>query len=518
MPPQPDLIPAIGYIRVSTAREEMISPEIQRAAIEDWARRNGRRIIEWIIDLDKSGRTFKRRVQEAIQRIRDGIAKEIVVWKFSRFGRIRLGWAVHLDLVESAGGSLISATEDVDARTATGKLTRGMLAELAAFESDRASEQWKETHAHRLARGLPASGRPRYGYVRRGRLIDPHTPHRTYRDQTDPAGERYEPDPDTAEILADLYRRYVAGAGFRELVAWLNSHGHGNACGSQWTVNGLRGVLDSGFAAGLLRVHNPECEGCDNVSACRNRIHIPGAQKPVIDRDLWERYLRRRKKVAVTPPRARKPAYVLTGLMVCGHCYRSAVHYPTGDKRGVTVRCSTYNTTGRCRGLHVKRARVEEVVLAALAGWAEEIDRAAAAVPVPRSLRPHPPDRDRLAGELAKVDKALVRLTTQRAMDEDMPDAVYESSRAELLAQRARIAAQVERAEAPEVTAADYAPILAGVLAEWDILSTVERQAMLGELVRHVTIRRAERRGPAEIVVIPVWEECPDPCCAERHP
>jgi hypothetical protein len=41
---QPDGVPtpAIGYIRVSMAREEMISPELQRKSIQDWARAHNR--------------------------------------------------------------------------------------------------------------------------------------------------------------------------------------------------------------------------------------------------------------------------------------------------------------------------------------------------------------------------------------------------------------------------------------------------------------------------------------------
>ncbi|MFD0855529.1 recombinase family protein, partial [Actinomadura adrarensis] len=127
----------------------MISPTLQKTAINDWARRHNRRIVAWVEDPDKSGRTFNRRIQEAIEAVENGEAREIIVWKFSRFGRQRYGWAVNLERVEAKGGQLVSATEEVDARTASGKFARGMLAEVAAFESDRASEQWKETHQHR---------------------------------------------------------------------------------------------------------------------------------------------------------------------------------------------------------------------------------------------------------------------------------------------------------------------------------------------------------------------------------
>src|SRR5690606_40458984 len=68
------------------------------------------------------------------------------------------------DALPIFGGELVSATEEVDAKTAVGRFTRGMLLEIAAFESDRAGEQWKETHELRRNLGLPATGGKRFGY------------------------------------------------------------------------------------------------------------------------------------------------------------------------------------------------------------------------------------------------------------------------------------------------------------------------------------------------------------------
>ncbi|MEW9550652.1 recombinase family protein [Nonomuraea sp. NPDC050783] len=187
------MIPAIGYIRVSMMLEEKISPDIQRAAIKELARRRGYQIIEWVEDLDVSGRTFQRQIMEVIADIEEGKAKAILVWKYSRFGRNRTGNQLNLARVEKAGGELVSATEEVDASTAVGKLTRGMLFELAAFESDRAGEQWGEAFQNRLARGLPPLGAAQFGYIRRGRSRHPLYHDRTLAAPED-GPERYEPD------------------------------------------------------------------------------------------------------------------------------------------------------------------------------------------------------------------------------------------------------------------------------------------------------------------------------------
>lgn len=103
-----DLEPWIGYIRVSTWKEEKISPELQKEAITQWARRTRRRIVAWIEDLDVSGRTFKRKIMQAIEHVEARRARGIAVWRYSRFGRDRVGNAINLARLEDIGGRLES--------------------------------------------------------------------------------------------------------------------------------------------------------------------------------------------------------------------------------------------------------------------------------------------------------------------------------------------------------------------------------------------------------------------------
>ena len=85
-------------------------------------------------------------------------ADAIVVWKWSRLARNRRDWAVAVDTIEAAGGRPESSTETVDTITSTGRLARGMLAEIAAFESDRIGDGWREAHAPQ-GQGGPAGER-----------------------------------------------------------------------------------------------------------------------------------------------------------------------------------------------------------------------------------------------------------------------------------------------------------------------------------------------------------------------
>ncbi|MGH3381779.1 MAG: recombinase family protein [Actinoallomurus sp.] len=506
-------IPAVGYIRVSMAREEMISPELQRASIIDWAARRNRRIVAWIEDLDKTGRNFKRRVQRAIGMVEDGSAQEIAVWKFSRFGRQRLGWAVNLDRVESAGGELQSATEEVDARTASGRFSRGMLAEVAAFESDRASEQWKETLQHREeVEGLPPQGTPRFGYDRKGRIPIPGKPNHFIKDASDSEGERYEPNK-LAPILTSLYVRFVAGKSAHFLVLWLNRREVKTVRGNAWTQQSLLNYLDSGFGAGLLRSHRKDCR-CKQPGRCKNVVYRPGAHKAVIKPEVWEDYRAIRKKKRKMPPRAQSAVYELSGLMRCGHGGQRGIpkhglsaHY--GDGRpGYSYVCMNGIEGRGCPGVFVRRSVVEATVRAKLAECADDIDAAARVTQARETVQiTARADRERIGRDMLRIDKALSRLLKERALDPDMPEEIYTSTRKELLAERRELEAAIEEAgEEEHANNADHVPVIRTLLEEWETLAVDRKRHLLATLIRHVKVFRTGEGTPAMIVVTPVWE------------
>ncbi|MBC9714046.1 recombinase family protein [Streptomyces sp. TRM66268-LWL] len=513
-----DLEPFIGYIRVSTWKEEKISPELQRDAIAQWAKRTGRRIVAWVEDLDVSGRHFKRKIMKCIESVEAGQARGVAVWRYSRFGRDRTGNAMNLARLQQAGGELESATEPVDASTAIGRFQRGMILEFGAFESDRAGEQWRETHDHRRYKlQLPAHGRRRFGYIW----------HRRY----DPATgtlqkERYEADPDLGPVVADLYRDYVAGDGFSILCGKLNRAGHRTTQGRLWHTETLSRYMDSGFAAGLLRVHNPECRCRKTDGHCRNRIYIQGAQEELIDFDLWQAYLQRRKEVRETVPRSRTGIYELTSLVKCSGCKLgtalNAARRNGRNEPGFAYRCSLRAKAGAtaCDGILIHRTEVENEVFR----WLTRV--AAEGIDAAPSTAHHGPERDLAAEQAAniaarartqaEIDKqrtALARLRAEHAANpDDFGPGEYEEA-ADLIREKRR-EAQALLDSIPETEPlpdrAEFIPLVIGTVEEWDTLDTRGRNMMLRKLIRRVAItRHGAGNENHEIAIHPVWE--PDP-------
>jgi site-specific DNA recombinase len=507
---QPDGVPtpAIGYIRVSMAREEMISPELQRKSIQDWARAHNRHIVDWVEDLDATGRNFKRKIMKAIAGVESGVAREIAVWKYSRFGRDRHGNAVNIQRVELAGGQLQSATEQVDARTAMGRFQRGMLMEFAAFESDRAGEQWKETFEWRRDHGLPAQGGKRFGYIWHPRCVP--QPDGTFRIQQ----EKYVPDPELAPVAEAIYRRYVTGDGFTTIAHWLNDQGILNGQGRPWSDAGLKVYLDSGFAAGYLRIHDPMCTITPYKSHCPNHFLQRSEQyghEAIIGHDLWQQYLGRRSHVKAMPVRSRKAVIPLSGLVrcVCGGAFRlqGGSHIPrprmtcvTRQKRGLGV----------CDAPSHKMAVLESEALVALSKWAREIEATAATVEIAPDRPQAAAKRERLARDVEALERAIKRHLKAYAMatEDDPDDSLADEFRvtlSDLRRQKAEAAKELaaeSRNDEVEGARTTGVKVALGLMAEWDTITPEKKNALLRRVVSHFIVDSS-----GSLTVIAAWEK-----------
>jgi DNA invertase Pin-like site-specific DNA recombinase len=489
-------IPMIGYIRVSTAREDMISPENQADHIHDLAKRTGCRIVLWVADLDLSGRTLaKRQISGIIEGVAAGVspegAKRVGVWKYSRFGRNRADNQLNLALLERHGGELVSATEQVDASTAVGRLTRGVLFELASFESDLIGEGWRDAHAYRVARGLPHDGRPRFGYERLGRIQAGGT---WVVDPEDGDGERYSLG-DTSPQYARMYREAAASAPILGIAKWLNEGSVPSGAGAvgTWTVQAVYNVLDSGFGAGYLIVHDPKCSDHkpDGSGRCPNTTYVPGAHPHVFDSDaerdeVWEKYLARRAAGKKLGPRAKNAQYDMTGLIKCLRCGRLMGAQPYSGRNWYRWRCQA-NAAKACPGqsTSVSGAKVTVAVTRLLA---REHERLAALEQSAGAHRPEKPVTQKsavedLQGRLDKVRGKLDRLTEKYA-EGDVPKASYRRTRDKLEAEETGLVEQLKEAKKKRTRRPEeYVPIIRGLLDEWATLPVWATNGLLRELV-----------------------------------
>jgi site-specific DNA recombinase len=478
----------LGAVRVSKERDGMVSPEIQRASIADYCSSRGYDITGWVEGIDESGSRAKSAwwptLERAVGSVESGEYDGIVVWKFGRVARNRLRWATALDRVETSGGMLESATEQFDTTTSAGRLARGMIAELNAFEAERIGEGWKEAHARRVSTGRPASGKPRWGY------------------RYDQATKLHVPDLETGPVLADLYRRYVAGESFYLLVRWLNAHGYRTLADGPWWDRRLREVMDSGFAAGRF-TH-------------RGEVH-EGIHERLVDETLWQAYQDSRALRRSAPARRERSQYVLSGLVRCARCGSPMVAGQYG--RGGVVpqyRCKAAKASGPsvCTGGYVLARFVEDVVLEWLHEVAGSVENAQDAALATRSLRATARSEvARLTRLEARASNALTRLAVQDA-EHPLPREVYRRAHEELSAELQQLSATRLEAER-EVRQVVRSPrkVARQLLSGWHTTRVHARRTLLATLVDRVEVTTGRNR---RFVLVTAWGERWEPPGVDR--
>jgi DNA invertase Pin-like site-specific DNA recombinase len=158
---------AIGYIRVSTDEqvEHGSSLDAQRAQILAYAKLYSVEIIGIESDEGLSASTLARPgLQAAFAVLEQGRAEALIVAKLDRLTRSLRDL---LDIVQShfrERYSLLSVAEQLDPRTASGRLVLNILAAVAQWERETTIERTKAVFRHKRERGEYLGGRAPYGW------------------------------------------------------------------------------------------------------------------------------------------------------------------------------------------------------------------------------------------------------------------------------------------------------------------------------------------------------------------
>lgn len=458
------------YLRQSTYREESISIELQERACREYAKAQGYEVVAIESDPGISGRTWNRPgVHKVLELVEAKSADVIVLWKWSRLSRSRLDWAVAADRVESMGGRIESATEQIDVSTSTGRLARGMLTEFAAFESERIGDTWKETHARRLRNGLPHNSPKHFGY--------------NYSKE-----DGYTPDEHGGAVLRQLYVRFTAGVTFAELGAYAASEGFEPETG--WRKGTIRRFLDHGFGAGYLWVKGEL---------------VRGAHQPVISEAEWSAYQVRRDERG-SRPRAESSEFAYSGLLKCfcgGSMGGSTIK--RGEKRYKRYMCMAAEQKGKHGVGTISEPYIEEAVLAWLESVAADLDAQAGTV----KAQPVTPNVRAKSGQIkADLTKTLARLDslTVKYLDDEISPEVYTRLKEKLESEKAALES---RQRLVEVNAAVKPQmIVPKLLAGWkDAPPRVKRETLraLGVSIHLHDWENGVRTGKRAITVKEDW-------------
>ncbi|MFI0817236.1 recombinase family protein [Streptomyces sp. NPDC021098] len=153
----------------------------------------------------------------------------------------------------------------------------------ACRSSDDTSRRLKDTMDDRARAGTPHTGRRRYGYTKNGMEVIE----------------------EEAEIVREVFRRFLAGESPRAIARDLNEREVTTALGKSWGPDTVRALIDSRHVAGIRMFRGEE--------------HGIGSWPAIIDRGQWDEAQERRKFRAEQSAEKNKRTryYLLRGVVMC---------------------------------------------------------------------------------------------------------------------------------------------------------------------------------------------------------
>jgi DNA invertase Pin-like site-specific DNA recombinase len=337
------LIPAVGYIRMSSPDQDA-SPAQQRDEIIKLAGKGGYRIIRWYEDPGISGDNTRKR-KEFLRMIRDAAEKAdfaaILCWDQDRFGRFDTIEAGAIIFPLRQGGIWLQTVTQgrIDWNTFQGRLIYSVTQEgKHAYLIDLSRNTLRGKIAS-AKKGRSASNPP-IGYDRQ--FYDEH-------------------DAPTCRVkYGEKFRRpkgwsvrfvLSEAAGVAETVRWiwhtfdetdrgptaiardLNRRGVLTPNGTRWSLCTVEGILSNRVYAGAnvfgrkrygkynhLGENGEAVEGRAGKIRKGDPIIADSIHDAYIDVATFQRAARKLAKIGQKQHRPRESAYLLSGLLRCGHC------------------------------------------------------------------------------------------------------------------------------------------------------------------------------------------------------
>ena len=279
------------YCRVSTDEqaEHGYSIDNQKERLIAYCKSQGWDDYRLYIDDGYTGTNLDRpAMKRLLKYVREGKIDTVVVYKLDRLSRKQKD-VLHLleDEFEANGVAFKSSTEPFDTSTPLGKAMLGILAVFAQLERDTIVERLSIGLRQRIRAGKWHGGRIPFGYH--------------YNSETG----KLEVVPDQAQLIREMYQRYLRGYSLNELAQWMSSRT------SELFIDHtrVREMLMRPLYMGRIKFGR---QLSDDIA------------DPIIDEATWhmaQKEMQRRRE-------GRTPAgeYLLSGLLECGVCGGPFIH------------------------------------------------------------------------------------------------------------------------------------------------------------------------------------------------
>lgn len=348
----PDSIIRTGalYIRVSTDKQEELSPDAQRRLLLDYAKSNNISISEDFIFQDDgiSGRKADKRPEFqrmiALAKSKEHPIDVILVWKFSRFARNQEESIVYKSMLKRDNVEVISASEPL-ADGPFGSLIERIIEWMDEYYSIRLSGEVKRGMTEKALRGGYQSTSP-LGY--------------TYKSGEVPTINEKE-----AAIVKRIFSEYISGSDFSTIARHLNDDGYTTRRGNPFELRVIKYILQNPFYIGKVRWNRAKHSSYFQNSP-EDIIISDGKHEPLISEEDFK-IVQDRIEREFRPVRRKGAAYSnhwLCGLLKCGYC---GSNLTINHNKG----CDYFQCYKYAKGQHKKScgisvSKANDAVLAAL--------------------------------------------------------------------------------------------------------------------------------------------------------
>ena len=158
---------AIAYIRVSTDKQadHGVSLDAQREKVRLYAELYGVELVRVEVDAGASAKTLDRpALSRSLAALAAGEADALLVVKLDRLTRSVRDLGALVERSNREGWALLSVSEQLDTRTAAGRLVLNILASVSQWEREAIGERTATAMAHKAAQGEYTGGHAPYGW------------------------------------------------------------------------------------------------------------------------------------------------------------------------------------------------------------------------------------------------------------------------------------------------------------------------------------------------------------------
>ncbi|WP_411731718.1 recombinase family protein [Paeniglutamicibacter sp.] len=436
------------YTRISLDREgDSRAVTRQREDALQLIERRGWELVAEYRDNDISAAGKRRRpgFETMLADIQAGNLQAIVAWNLDRITRNRTDNVRLIESCQAAGVTIaLVRGSDLDMSTPSGRMTTGILAEVARNEIEVKSDRQKRANQQRAEDGRPHAARRAFGYGRNGIDLVP----------------------EEAALIRAAFEQILAGASIRSIVRDWNAAEAFTTAGNLWRPTTVRGVLKNPRYAGI-RSHNGA------------RMTKPAIWEPVVSENVWaatQSLLADPRRSTVTD---RSVKFLLTSIAECGRCADGSKVATARTQHGVrNYKCVHGDLT---RGATAIDALVEGLVIARLS-------RPDAV----QLLKPSAPDVDI---EALRAEATALR---ERLEDAARMYAKKEIQAAQLVAITRVLEDEISDLET-QIADASRGSVLAGLIGspdvagEWTALDISRQRAIVRELFTCIVIEPVKR-------------------------